>query len=156
MAYSTTAGKHKVTLSMQTSNIASNDININVSMNMLNVDLVTNCKYMTGLRTTTNLSTARLIFDTSRYAANSLGYLFVRNPITTSTATTYVEVLEGASIVSRLYEGQFCFLPIQANITGDVTLHSNSDTETFEYCLILEDPDNDYVPSAGFGEDTSD
>ena len=156
MAYSTTPGKHKVTLSMQTSGIASNDININVNMNMVNVDGITNCKYMTGLRTTTNLSTARLIFDTSNYAANSYGYLFVRNPITTSTATTYVEVLEVASIVSRLYEGQFCFIPIQANVTDDITLHSNSDTETFEYCLILEDPSNDHLPAAGFGEDTSD
>ena len=156
MAYKTAPGKHAVTLSMRTSNIASNDININVSMNMLNVDLVTNCKYMTGLRTTTNLSTARLIFDTSSYAANSLGYLFVRNPITTSKATTYVEVLEGASIVSRLYEGQFCFLPIQANVTNDITLHSNSDTETFEYCLVVEDPSNDHLPAAGFGEDTAD
>ena len=156
MAYSTTPGKHKVTLSMQTSGIASNDINISVNMNMVNVDGITNCKYMTGLRTTTNLSTARLIFDTSNYAANSYGYLFFRNPITTSTATTYVEVLEGASIVSRLYEGQFCFIPIQANVTDDITLHSNSDTETFEYCLILEDPSNDHLPAAGFGEDTSD
>ena len=38
MAYSTTPGKHKVTLSMQTSGIASNDINISVNMNMVNVD----------------------------------------------------------------------------------------------------------------------
>tara|TARA_R100001015_G_C4623298_1_gene181050 strand:- start:454 stop:879 length:426 start_codon:yes stop_codon:yes gene_type:complete len=141
---------------MRTSNIASNDININVSMNMLNVDGLTNCKYMTGLRTTTNLSTARTIFATASYTASSYGYLFVRNPITTSTATTYVEVLEGGSIVSRLYEGQFCFLPIQANVTNDITLHSNSDTETFEYCLIVEDPANDHLPAAGFGEDTSD
>lgn len=156
MAYSTTPGKHRVNLSVKTNGIASNDININVNMNMLNVDGVTNCKYMTGLRTTTNLSTARLIFDTSSYAADSYGYLFVRNPITTSTATTYVEVLNGAAIVSRLYEGQFCFLPIQANVTADITLHSNSDTETFEYCLIVEDPSNDHLPAAGFGEDTSD
>jgi hypothetical protein len=156
MAYSTSPGNHRVTLSMRTNSIASNDININVNMNMLNVDGITNCKYMTGLRTTTNLSTARLIFDTSNYAANSLGYLFVRNPITTSTATTYVEVLEGASIVSRLYEGQFCFIPIQANVTDDITLHSNSDTETFEYCLVVEDPSNDHLPAAGFGEDSTD
>ena len=156
MAYSTSPGKHRVSLSMRTSSIASNDININVNMNMVNADGITNCKYMTGLRTTTNLSTARLIFDTSSYTADSLGYLFVRNPITTSTATTYVEVLEGASIVSRLYEGQFCFIPIQANVTDDITLHSNSDTETFEYCLVVEDPSNDHLPAAGFGEDSSD
>ena len=156
MAYSTTPGKHRVNLSIKTNGIASNDININVNMNMLNVDGITNCKYMTGLRTTTNLSTARLIFDTDQYTADSYCYLFVRNPITTSTATTYVEVLEGASIVSRLYEGQFCFIPIQANVTDDITLHSNSDTETFEYCLILEDPSNDHLPAAGFCEDTTD
>ena len=156
MAYSTSPGKHTVNLSLRTNNIASNDISVNVSMNMVNVDGKTNCKYMTGLRTTTNLSTARLIFDTSSYTADSLGYLFVRNPITTSTATTYVEVLNGAAIVSRLYEGQFCFLPIQADVTADITLHSNSDTETFEYCLVVEDPSNDHLPSAGFGEDTAD
>ena len=156
MAYSTTPGRHTVNLSMRTSYIASNYININVSMNIVIVDGLTNCKYMTGLRTTTNLSTERLIFDTSSYTASSYGYLFVRNPITTSTATTYVEVLEGGSIVSRLYEGQFCFLPIQANVTNDITLHSNSDTETFEYCLIVEDPSNDHLPAAGFGEDTAD
>ena len=138
MAYSTTPGKHRVNLSVKTNGIASNDININVNMNMLNV------------------STARLIFDTSSYTADSYGYLFVRNPITTSTATTYVEVLNGAAIVSRLYEGQFCFLPIQADVTADITLHSNSDTETFEYCLVVEDPSNDHLPSAGFGEDTAD
>tara|TARA_Y100001963_G_C6679076_1_gene398964 strand:- start:493 stop:963 length:471 start_codon:yes stop_codon:yes gene_type:complete len=156
MAYSTTPGKHTVTLSMKTSGIASNDINISVNMNMTNIDLANNCKYMTGLRTTTNLSTARLIFDTSNYAANTMGYLFVRNPITTTKATTYVEVLEGASIVSRLYEGQFCFLPVEAGVTDDITLHSNSDTETFEYCLVAEDPSNDHLPAAGFGEDTAD
>jgi len=156
MAYSTTPGKHTATLSLRTSNIASNDLNLSVSMNLVNTDGVTNCKYMTGIRTTTNLSGARLLFDTSEYTANSRGYVFVRNPITTTTDTTYIDLrtVNDNIVVARLYEGQFVWVPIEANVTGDLEIISNSDTETFEYCIVFENADNDYIPGAIYGEAT--
>ena len=157
MAYSTTPKTHRANLSIKTNGIGSSDININVSMNLLNTDGVTNCKYSTGLRTTTNLGAARTIFDTSEYTANSRGYIFVRNPITSTTDTTYVDVrtVNDTIVVCRLYEGQFAWLPVEADVSGDIEIISNSDTETFEFCVVFENADNDYVPGAVFGEATT-
>ena len=141
---------------MRTSGIASNDLNVNVNMDMVNTDGITNCKYMTGIRTTTNLSSARLLFDSSEYTANSRGYIFVRNPITTTTDTTYIDLrtVNDTIVVARLYEGQFTWVPVEANVTGDLEIISNSDTETFEYCIVFENADNDSVTSAIYGEAT--
>ena len=156
MAYSTSPSG-TVTLSIQTGGISSNDISISPNMKLLNIDINTSCKYTTGLRTTTNLGSDTVIFDSSDFATgagstNAMAYLFVRNPITATKATTYVDLKYSSAVISRLYEGQFLWLPLVANTGGDLILNSNSDTEVFEYCIVYEDALNDYVHGSDFGE----
>jgi len=157
MAYSSTPTA-SASLTISQSGYTSSDVSINSSMSLQDITHAAGCKRSTGLKRivgTANGGDGVLIFDTSSYSAASAattrgrGYLYVKNPNTTTKGTRKFSIYEtddSGALICELFEGDFLFLPVTLHDGCDITVESTDDTWPLEYMVIYEGADAGYIP----------
>ena len=157
MAYSTSPSA-TATISISCSGYTSSDVNLHSSMALHDIVHRLGCTKTTGLKRingTANGSDGLLIFDSSSYSAASgattrgRGYLYIKNPNTTTKGTRKFSVYEtddSGALLCELYEGDFIFMPVTLHDGADITVESTDDTWPLEYMIIYEGVDAAYIP----------
>ena len=157
MAYSTTPSA-SASLTISQSGYTSSDVAISSSMSLHDITHAAGCKKSTGLKRvvgTNNSAAGILIFDTSSFSAASAagtrgrGYLYVKNPNTTTKGTrkfTIYETNVSGGLICELFEGDFLFLPVTAHDGCDITVLGTDDSHPLEYMVIYEGADAGYIP----------
>lgn len=157
MAYSTTPSA-SASLTISQSGYTSSDVSISSSMSLQDITHAAGCKRSTGLKRvvgTANSGAGILVFDTSSFSAASAattrgrGYVYIKNPNTTTKGTRKFEVYEtdkDQNLLCELFEGDFMFLPVTLHDGCDITVLSTDDTWPLEYMVIYEGADAGYIP----------
>lgn len=157
MAYSTTP-TGTVSLNINTAGYTSSDVGVSARMSLHDITHGAGCKRSTGLKRvlgTNNSGAGILVFDTSSFSAASAattrgrGYLYIKNPNTTTKGTRKFEVYEtdkDQNLLCELFEGDFLFLPVTLHDGCDITVLGTDDTHPLEYMIIYEGADAGYIP----------
>jgi len=157
MAYSSTPSAG-ATLTISQSGYTSSDVSISSNMSLQDITHAAGCKRSTGLKRvvgTLNGGAGILVFDTSSFSAASAattrgrGYLYVKNPNTTTKGTRKFEIYEtdkDQNMICELFEGDFLFLPVTLHDGCDITVLGTDDTHPLEYMIIYEGADAGYIP----------
>ena len=157
MAYSTTPTA-SASLTISQSGYTSSDVSISSRMSLHDITHGAGCKRSTGLKRATgtdNSNAGILVFDTSSYSAASAattrgrGYLYIKNPNTTTKGTRKFSVYEtnvSGALLCELFEGDFIFMPVTLHDGCDITVESTDDTWPLEYMIIYEGADAGYIP----------
>ena len=157
MAYSTTPSATAV-ISITQSGYTSSDVSVSSRMRLQDISHAAGCKRSTGLKRVTgtdNSNAGILVFDTSSFSAASAattrgrGYLYIKNPNTTTKGTRKFSVYEtnvSGALLCELFEGDFIFMPVTLHDGADITVHSDDDTWPLEYMVMYEGADAGYIP----------
>ena len=149
MAYSTNPIT-TATITINSSGMTSDTINISQSFRLHAIDNTTNLKNSTGVRRIEGLNSGVVIFDADKHgAADAAAWLWVHNPNTTTNGSVYITITAtNASaqncIIGKLWEGKSCLIPIQGHTgASDITLTTANAGDWAEYCIFSETVDAD-------------
>jgi len=149
MAYSTNPVT-KATITLTSTGMTSDSINISQTFTLTAIDNSTNLKNSTGVRRIEGANGGIVIFDADQHgAADATAWLWLHNPNTTTTGTVYVTITAtNASaqncVIGKLWEGQSTLIPLQGHTgASDITVTTPNAADFVEYCVFAETIDAD-------------
>jgi len=127
------------TLTLVSSDLLSDPLSLNVSMDIVAAGTTTGITKTTGLRRQTFPNTNETkILEADDYTDNETSRLYLKN--TSSTAGRYIDIFLGPSgsstKVGRLYNGEWALIP-WAN-TADINLQVSNTDILFEWTLLYQ------------------
>ena len=127
------------TLTLVSSDLLSDPLSLNVSMDIVAAGTTTGITKTTGLRRQTFPNTNETkILEADDYTDNETSRLYLKN--TSSTSGRYIDIFLGPSgsstKVGRLYNGEWALIP-WAN-TADINLHVSNTDILFEWTLLYQ------------------
>jgi len=127
------------TLTLVSSDLLSDPLSLNVSMDIVAAGTTTGITKTTGLRRQTFPNTNETkILEADDYTDNETSRLYLKN--TSSTSGRYIDIFLGPSgsstKVGRLYNGEWALIP-WAN-TADINLQVSNTDILFEWTLLYQ------------------
>lgn len=127
------------TLTLVSSDLLSDPLSLNVSMDIVAAGTTTGITKTTGLRRQTFANTNETkILEADDYTDNETSRLYLKN--TSSTSGRYIDIFLGPSgsstKVGRLYNGEWALIP-WAN-TADINLQVSNTDILFEWTLLYQ------------------
>ena len=125
-------------LTLTSPDLTSDSLNLSTSATFTKAGTSTGLTSTTGLaRKTTTANSQYILFDGDAYG-NGSHKVYIKN--TSSTAAEYVTIEINSEQMGKLYAGDWCLFPWEANAdTNDIKLQpSVSTTFTVEYALFYE------------------
>ena len=127
------------TLTLVSSDLLSDPLSLNVSMDIVAAGTTTGITKTTGLRRQTFPNTNETkILEADDYTDNETSILYLKN--TSSTSGRYIDIFLGPSgsstKVGRLYNGEWALIP-WAN-TADINLQVSNTDILFEWTLLYQ------------------
>ena len=127
------------TLTLVSSDLLSDPLSLNVSMDIVAAGTTTGITKTTGLRRQTFANTNETkILEADDYTDNETSRLYLKN--TSSTAGRYIDIFIGPSgsstKIGRLYNGEWALIP-WAN-TADINLQVSNTDILFEWTLLYQ------------------
>jgi hypothetical protein len=149
MAYSTTP-KTTATITLNSTGLTSDNINISQTFELTAIDNVTGLKNTTGVRRIEAANGGVVIFDADLHGdADAAAWIWIHNPNTTTNGSVYVTITATnasaqAAVVGKLWEGKSCLIPIQGHTAAsDITVTTANAADFVEYCIFAETVDAD-------------
>jgi len=127
------------TLTLVSSDLLSDPLSLNVSMDIVAAGTTTGITKTTGLRRQTFANTNETkILEADDYTDNETSRLYLKN--TSSTSGRYIDIFIGPSgsstKIGRLYNGEWALIP-WAN-TADINLQVSNTDILFEWTLLYQ------------------
>ena len=127
------------TLTLVSSDLLSDPLSLNVSMDIVAAGTTTGITKTTGLRRQTFPNTNETkILEADDYTDNETSRLYLKN--TSSTSGRYIDIFIGPSgsstKIGRLYNGEWALIP-WAN-TADINLQVSNTDILFEWTLLYQ------------------
>jgi len=129
----------KATLTLVSSDLLSDPLSLNVSMDIVAAGTTTGVTKTTGLRRQTFPNTNETkVLEADDYTDNETSRLYLKN--TSSTAGRYIDIMLGtagaSTKIGRLYNGEWALIP-WAN-TADINLIVSNTDILFEWTLLYQ------------------
>jgi len=127
------------TLTLVSSDLLSDPLSLNVSMDIVAAGTTTGVTKTTGLRRQTFPNTNETkVLEADDYTDNETSRLYLKN--TSSTAGRYIDIMLGtagaSTKIGRLYNGEWALIP-WAN-TADINLIVSNTDILFEWTLLYQ------------------
>ena len=144
-------GKSTASISISSADIADNSFSVSNTATLTKAGSATGFNKMTGLTRITTTATANVVLiNSGDTAANfgataaggdviTKGKFFIQNLNARGDGDKYVNLLQGALVIGRLYGGDWAFFPSNGAAGEDIEITPSSTTETIcEYVMIYE------------------
>lgn len=144
-------GKSTASISISSADIADNSFSVSNTATLTKAGSATGFNKMTGLTRITTTATANVVLiNSGDTAANfgataaggdviTKGKFFIQNLNARGDGDKYVNLLQGALVIGRLYGGDWAFFPSNGAAGDDIEITPSSTTETIcEYVMIYE------------------
>ena len=144
-------GKSTASISITSVDIADNSFSVSNMATLTKAGSATGFNKMTGLTRITTTATANVVLiNSGDTAANfgataghgdviTKGKFFIQNLNARGDGDKYVNLLQGALVIGRLYGGDWAFFPSNGAAGDDIEITPSSTTETIcEYVMIYE------------------
>ena len=139
------------TITLSSSDIADNSFSVSNTATVTKAGSATDIAKMTGLTRITTTATANVVLINSGDTAGNFGAtaaggdvitkgkFFIHNLNARGDGDKYVELLQGALVIGRLYGGDWAFFPSDGAAGDDIEITPSSTTETtLEYVMFYE------------------
>ena len=136
------------TITLVSSDISDNSFSVSNTATISKAGSATDIAKMTGLTRITTTATANVILINSgdNFGATAAGgdvitkgKFFIQNLNARGDGDKFVNLLQGALVIGRLYGGDWAFFPSNGAAGDDITVTPSSTTETtLEYVMFYE------------------
>ena len=144
-------GKSTASITISSADIADNSFSVSNTATLTKAGSATGFNKMTGLTRITTTATANVVLiDSGNTAGNfgaaaaggdviTKGKFFIQNLNARGDGDKFVNLLQGALVIGRLYGGDWAFFPSNGAAGDDIEITPSSTTETIcEYVMIYE------------------
>ena len=149
MAYSTTPTT-KATISITSTGLTSDNINISQTFELTAIDNVTGLKNTTGVRRIEAANGGVVVFDADLHGgSDAAAWIWIHNPNTTTNGSVYITITASNHestpehcVIGKLWEGKSCLIPIQGHTNAsDIKVTTANAADFVEYCIFAETVD---------------